>query len=408
MIKKTLILLLIPLSVLSQPNFFGTHREGNIPDTIPEEPIYMNLPEVHTDSVINHVITPFIFIIEGSTYYEGNYPIISRGIVYSKTSNPTLSNNKVEATIEQTGSFTVELSDSLDMGSAYYVRAYATNANGTVYGEQKSFSVALGGPELGYLYLIFGAKDDHTIPYSISFFLQILNEGFSDVTEMGFVLTNELSKAPTINDIKVIAPEHPDIEGTISYKEPAHSILLAENLKYNIRAYAKNSIGIRYSGLRTLDFGDISDTCGQNISSHTHDGYGLWPEKYIIDFNAQIGIVTVNLPSQPSTAQKPYLLRVVYENHIVSNTGWIGHYDYDYGGSKRQEMINLMNVKGKDVDGSSLPNLSKYPDDGYPRIRPIILLPKVTFYKGSRDSRYAIVQAFHFNAYHSFDITCPE
>ena len=35
MIKKTLILLLIPLSVLSQPNFFGTHREGNIPDTIP-------------------------------------------------------------------------------------------------------------------------------------------------------------------------------------------------------------------------------------------------------------------------------------------------------------------------------------------------------------------------------------
>ena len=67
--------------------------------------------------------------------------IESYGFVYGTSSNPTISNTKVQVGTTYTTTstaFTKELT-SLTANTTYYVRPYATNGNGTDYGTQTSF-----------------------------------------------------------------------------------------------------------------------------------------------------------------------------------------------------------------------------------------------------------------------------
>lgn len=68
---------------------------------------------------------------------DGGTAITERGFVYAKTTNPTTADTKIvvpgtlgemEATME-----------SLDEDDTYYVRAFATNAKGTAYGDEAEF-----------------------------------------------------------------------------------------------------------------------------------------------------------------------------------------------------------------------------------------------------------------------------
>lgn len=67
--------------------------------------------------------------------------ITVRGICWSKYHNPTISNNKTSDG-NDTGSFTSKLTN-LTANSTYYVRAYATNSNGTGYGNEVSFKTCI-------------------------------------------------------------------------------------------------------------------------------------------------------------------------------------------------------------------------------------------------------------------------
>ena len=73
----------------------------------------------------------------GKITSNGGAAVTTRGICWSKTTQPTLLNYK---TIENGDStlFNSVLND-LGVDSTYYVRAYATNVKGTAYGEQVSF-----------------------------------------------------------------------------------------------------------------------------------------------------------------------------------------------------------------------------------------------------------------------------
>ena len=74
----------------------------------------------------------------GTVTSTGGSSITARGICYSATtSTPTTSNYTATAS-NGTGSMTASLT-GLEPGKTYYYRAYATNANGTSYGEVKSF-----------------------------------------------------------------------------------------------------------------------------------------------------------------------------------------------------------------------------------------------------------------------------
>lgn len=74
----------------------------------------------------------------GNVTSDGGYTVTARGICYGPLPNPDLTST-YQHTTDGTGTGYFSSTFSLPGGSGrYYIRAYATNANGTVYGEQKS------------------------------------------------------------------------------------------------------------------------------------------------------------------------------------------------------------------------------------------------------------------------------
>ena len=71
-----------------------------------------------------------------------NQPVTSYGFCWNTTGSPTVSDNKVDqGATTSTGSYDYTLAN-LQTAAKYYVRAYATDANGTVYGNEISFTTA--------------------------------------------------------------------------------------------------------------------------------------------------------------------------------------------------------------------------------------------------------------------------
>lgn len=97
--------------------------------------VYNPLPAVTTGE-ISH--------IEGSSaqctarvYMQGHCSVTDRGVCWSTSPSPTLENSFISGGAG-TGYYECDLT-GLTANIQYYVRAYATNANGTAYGEVKSF-----------------------------------------------------------------------------------------------------------------------------------------------------------------------------------------------------------------------------------------------------------------------------
>ena len=67
---------------------------------------------------------------------SGHVPVTERGICYSTTVNPTISNNRI-AKGSGLGSFDTTI-NGLTAGTTYYIRAYAINSVGVAYGNQQS------------------------------------------------------------------------------------------------------------------------------------------------------------------------------------------------------------------------------------------------------------------------------
>ncbi|RYE18604.1 MAG: hypothetical protein EOP51_21640 [Sphingobacteriales bacterium] len=97
-----------------------------------------------TPAVVTSPITgsaPLTATSGGTVVSDGGAAVTERGVVYSKTSNPTIADTKVIAATPGTGEFTGILTPLLSE-TVYYVRAYATNSYGTSYGNEISFTAS--------------------------------------------------------------------------------------------------------------------------------------------------------------------------------------------------------------------------------------------------------------------------
>ena len=101
--------------------------------TLPE------LPVVTTSDVTD--ITDNSAVSGGVIVDDGGGDIIAKGVVWSRSKNPTVEDSFKTEDGNGVDSFTSYLTD-LTPGRTYYVRAYATNLVGTSYGEELQFTVA--------------------------------------------------------------------------------------------------------------------------------------------------------------------------------------------------------------------------------------------------------------------------
>lgn len=113
---------------------------GNAIDSYPLSISGLTIPTVPTLAATTSAtsITQTTASTGGNVTSDGNATITERGVCYSLSTTPTISNTKVIVS-GTTGSFTANLT-GLAPGATYYVRAYATNSVGTAYGTQVNFT----------------------------------------------------------------------------------------------------------------------------------------------------------------------------------------------------------------------------------------------------------------------------
>ena len=166
---------------------------------------------------------------------NGGLSITERGICYSTSQYPTIDASHV-ATGSGMGAFTTTIT-SLSPNTQYYVRAYATNAVGTVYSEQKSFTTLNGLPSVS--------------TSAISSVTASSAQGGGEVTDDGgftvsaYGLCWGKASNPTIDgEVSV------DGKGKAKF---THNITgLSANTTYYVRAYATNEIGTSYGENQTF------------------------------------------------------------------------------------------------------------------------------------------------------------
>ncbi len=105
-------------------------------------------PTVSTTAISN--IGAFTATTGGNVTADGSSAVTARGVCWSTSPSPTISDNKTSDGIG-TGIYASSLT-GLTNATTYYVRAYSTNGVGTAYGAEVSFTTsfyAIGVPYLG-------------------------------------------------------------------------------------------------------------------------------------------------------------------------------------------------------------------------------------------------------------------
>ena len=93
-------------------------------------------------------ITSFSVSLESNLIFTGGYEILSRGAVISKNENPDILNNEgITYDGTETGEI-ISTFSSLQSNTQYFIRAYASNQEGTAYSPQLEFFTDYGIPEL--------------------------------------------------------------------------------------------------------------------------------------------------------------------------------------------------------------------------------------------------------------------
>ena len=112
----------------------------------------IELPTVTTTIVTN--VTSTDAMSGGNVTNDGGASVTARGVCWSTSPDPTINDNK---TLDGsgTGPFTSHLTN-LTHSTTYYIRAYATNSEGTSYGEQKYFTTLSDGMINGHQYVDLG------------------------------------------------------------------------------------------------------------------------------------------------------------------------------------------------------------------------------------------------------------
>jgi hypothetical protein len=244
----------------------------------------------------------------GTVTSDGGATFTARGVCWNTSQNPTIANSKTTDSAG-TGAFTSSIT-GLTALTTYYVRAYATNSAGTVYGNQVSFAtIALALPAVTTA-AISGITQTSAISGG-----NITDDGGSPILGRGVCWS--LSPNPTTANNFVT-----EGAGTGSYI--ALMTGLTSNTMYHVRAYATNAQGTSYGNeisftTIVLQLATVTTTTASGISYTTATGGG----NVISDNGAPVssrGICWATTPS-PTTANSKYTEAAGLGSFSASMTG---------------------------------------------------------------------------------------
>lgn len=222
------------------------------------------LPKVSTGDITD--LTALSVKVKGTVTADGDHEVSVRGVCYAIHQTPTLEDSIATAGAGL-GSYTCALS-GLTKATTYYVRTYATNNIGTVYGAQKTFTTKDGkatittsaATEIKHNSAIVGGS--------------ITDDGGDNITARGVCWGT--SENPSLTNDHTT-----DGVGTGSYTHKLQE--LESGTTYYYRAYATNSCGTTYgaqksftttNGLPVLTTTSVTDVtatsakCGGNITDN--------------------------------------------------------------------------------------------------------------------------------------------
>jgi len=211
--------------------------------------ITLTLPTVTTDTVTN--ITETTAIGWGTVTSDGGTPVTTRGVCWSTSSNPTITDNHTTDG-GGTGNFVSNIT-GLAPATFYYVRAYATNSLGTMYGNELAF-FTLTLPTVT-TDTINNITESTAIGWGT-----VTSDGGTPVTVRGVCWST--SSNPTIADDHTT-----DGSGTGNFV--SNMTGLVPSTFYYVRAYATNNLGTSYGN--ELNF-TTAWVCGYPITIYHETG----------------------------------------------------------------------------------------------------------------------------------------
>ena len=186
------------------------------------------LPTVTTTDVSD--ITATTAKSGGNVTSNGGYNVTARGVCWNTQGGPDLNDSHI-TNGSGNGTFTSNMTN-LEIGTTYYVRAYATNSQGTSYGEEKNFTTTSGNVTFE-----FSAPTNITAQ-SATCTATITDNGGAPVAMRGFCWST--SQYPTADGDHVdLGMGSGEFTSTITGLQPATT--------YYVRAYAINTAGTAYS-----------------------------------------------------------------------------------------------------------------------------------------------------------------
>lgn len=171
----------------------------------------------------------------GNVTSDGGATVTARGVCWSTSSNPSVNGNHLQASTGGTGSFTCIIT-GLSENTTYYVKAYATNSQGTAYGNLVPFTTT-GGGSSATTPTVITTQPSNPTNNSVTCGGNVTSDGGAAVTERGICYST--TQNPTTSSMTVTAGS-----GTGSFT--CNITGLAASTTYYVKAYAINSVGTAY------------------------------------------------------------------------------------------------------------------------------------------------------------------